>query len=210
MLAYDKLLFENKAWAREKQASDPDYFARLSTIQTPKFLWIGCSDSRVPADRITGTEPGEIFVHRNIANLVVNTDINMLSVLQYAVEVLKVEHVIVCGHHGCGGVAAAMGNHHYGIINHWLKEIKDVYHTQRAEVDALPTPQERTDRLVELNVIAQVFNLSKTSIVQQAWKTDKRPQLHGWVYGLTDGIIKEVCNVNHTTPMDPLYAYDNL
>ena len=210
MLAYDKLLFENKAWAREKQASDPDYFARLSTIQTPKFLWIGCSDSRVPADRITGTEPGEIFVHRNIANLVVNTDINMLSVLQYAVEVLKVEHVIVCGHYGCGGVAAAMGNHHYGIINHWLKEIKDVYHTQRAEVDALPTPQERADRLVELNVIAQVFNLSKTSIVQQAWKTDKRPQLHGWVYGLTDGIIKEVCNVNHTTPMDPLYAYDNL
>ena len=210
MLAYDKLLFENKAWAREKQASDPDYFARLSTIQTPKFLWIGCSDSRVPADRITGTEPGEIFVHRNIANLVVNTDINMLSVLQYAVEVLKVEHVIVCGHYGCGGVAAAMGNHHYGIINHWLKEIKDVYHTQRAEVDALPTPQERTDRLVELNVIAQVFNLSKTSIIQQAWKTDKRPQLHGWVYGLTDGIIKEVCNVNHTTPMDPLYAYDNL
>ena len=210
MLAYDKLLFENKAWAKEKQATDPDYFARLSTIQTPKFLWIGCSDSRVPADRITGTEPGEIFVHRNIANLVVNTDINMLSVLQYAVEVLKVEHVIVCGHYGCGGVAAAMGNHHYGIINHWLKEIKDVYHTQRAEVDALPTPQERTDRLVELNVIAQVFNLSKTSIVQQAWKTEKRPQLHGWVYGLTDGIIKEVCNVNHTTPMDPLYAYDNL
>lgn len=210
MQAYDKLLFENKAWAKEKQASDPDYFSRLSTIQTPKFLWIGCSDSRVPADRITGTEPGEIFVHRNIANLVVNTDMNMLSVLQYAVEVLKVEHVIVCGHYGCGGVAAAMGNHHYGIINHWLKEIKDVYHTQRAEVDALPTPQERTDRLVELNVIAQVFNLSKTSIIQQAWKTDKRPQLHGWVYGLTDGIIKEVCNVNHTTPMDPLYAYDNL
>ena len=210
MLAYDKLLFENKAWAKEKQSTDPDYFARLSTIQTPKFLWIGCSDSRVPADRITGTEPGEIFVHRNIANLVVNTDINMLSVLQYAVEVLKVEHVIVCGHYGCGGVAAAMGNHHYGIINHWLKEIKDVYHTQRAEVDALPTPQERTDRLVELNVIAQVFNLSKTSIIQQAWKTEKRPQLHGWVYGLTDGIIKEVCNVNHTTPMDPLYAYDNL
>ena len=210
MLAYDKLLFENKAWAKEKQATDPDYFARLSTIQTPKFLWIGCSDSRVPADRITGTEPGEIFVHRNIANLVVNTDINMLSVLQYAVEVLKVEHVIVCGHYGCGGVAAAMGNHHYGIINHWLKEIKDVYHTQRAEVDALPTPQERTDRLVELNVIAQVFNLSKTSIIQQAWKTEKRPQLHGWVYGLTDGIIKEVCNVNHTSPMDPLYAYDNI
>ena len=210
MLAYDKLLFENKAWAKEKQSTDPDYFARLSTIQTPKFLWIGCSDSRVPADRITGTEPGEIFVHRNIANLVVNTDINMLSVLQYAVEVLKVEHVIVCGHYGCGGVAAAMGNHHYGIINHWLKEIKDVYHTQRAEVDALPTPQERTDRLVELNVIAQVFNLSKTSIVQQAWKTEKRPQLHGWVYGLTDGIIKEVCNVNHTSPMDPLYAYDNI
>ena len=210
MLAYDKLLFENKAWAKEKQSTDPDYFARLSTIQTPKFLWIGCSDSRVPADRITGTEPGEIFVHRNIANLVVNTDINMLSVLQYAVEVLKVEHVIVCGHYGCGGVAAAMGNHHYGIINHWLKEIKDVYHTQRAEVDALPTPQERTDRLVELNVIAQVFNLSKTSIIQQAWKTEKRPQLHGWVYGLTDGIIKEVCNVNHTSPMDPLYAYDNI
>ena len=210
MLAYEKLLFENKAWAKEKQATDPEYFARLSTIQSPKFLWIGCADSRVPADRITGTEPGEIFVHRNIANLVVNTDINMLSVLQYAVEVLKVEHVIVCGHYGCGGVAAAMGNHHYGIINHWLKEIKDVYHTQRGDVDALPTAEERTNRLVELNVIAQVFNLSKTSIVQKAWKADQRPQLHGWVYGLTDGIIKEVCDVDHTTPLDPLYAYDNL
>jgi len=210
MLPYEKLLLENKAWAVEQKRVDPGFFERLSRQQAPKFLWIGCSDSRVPADKITGTEPGEIFVHRNIANLVVNTDINMLSVLQYAVEVLKVEHVIVCGHHGCGGVKAAMQNHHYGIINHWLKEIKDTYRHQRDVVDVLPTEEERVDKLVELNVIEQVFNLAKTSIIQKAWKHDQRPQLHGWVYGLGDGIIKPVCEMDHESKIDPLYEYDNL
>ncbi|MCP9752931.1 carbonate dehydratase [Ferruginibacter sp. HRS2-29] len=210
MQAYEKLLLENKAWAAEQQTSDPEFFKRLAAQQTPKFLWIGCADSRVPADKITGTEPGEIFVHRNIANLVVNTDINMLSVLQYAVEVLGVEHVIVCGHYGCGGVKAAMQNHHYGIINHWLKEIKDTYRHQRDVVDVLPTEEERVNKMVELNVIEQVFNLAKTSIIQQAWKKNKRPQLHGWVYGLTDGIIKPVCEMDAESKIDPLYEYDNL
>src|SRR5215212_4944909 len=163
MKSYEKLLSENKDWAGEKIEEDPQFFKRLSSLQAPEFLWIGCSDSRVPADMITGTQPGEIFVHRNIANLVVNTDINLLSVLQYAVEVLKVQHVIVCGHYGCGGVKAAMGQHHLGIINHWLKQIKDVYRLHRDEVDSLGTEEERTDRLVEINVREQVFNLAKTS-----------------------------------------------
>ncbi len=210
MLSYEKLLLENKAWAREQNLNDPQFFKRLAAQQSPEFLWIGCSDSRVPADKITGTEPGEIFVHRNIANLVVNTDINMLSVLQYAVEVLKVKHVIVCGHYGCGGVKAAMNNHHYGIINHWLKEIKDVYRLHRNDVDALPAGEEQVNKLVELNVVEQVFNLAKTSIIQNAWKQDNRPQLHGWVYGLSDGIIKPVCEMEPGTSIDPLYEYDNL
>ena len=165
---------------------------------------------RSPADKITGTEPGEIFVHRNIANLVVNTDLNLLSVLQYAVEVLKVKHVIVCGHYGCGGVKAAMGQHHFGIINHWLKEIKDVYRLHRQEVDNLPTEDERVNKLTELNVREQIFNLAKTSIIQKAWKEEQRPQLHGWVYGLNDGLIKPVCEMIAGSPIDPLYEYDNL
>src|SRR5688500_4203479 len=159
MLPYERLLQENKAWAQRIKTEDPEFFNRLAHLQTPEFLWIGCSDSRVPANQITGTLPGEIFVHRNIANLVVNTDINLLSVLQYAVEVLKVKHVIVCGHYGCGGVKAAMNKHHYGIINHWLKNIKDVYRFHREEVDSLPTEKERVNRLTELNVTEQVFNL---------------------------------------------------
>lgn len=210
MHPYEKLLLENKAWALEQKRIDPEFFSRLAAQQAPKFLWVGCSDSRVPADKITGTEPGEIFVHRNIANLVVNTDINFLSVLQYAVEVLKVEHVIVCGHHGCGGVKAAMHNHHYGIINNWLKEIKDIYRYQREAVDVLPTEEERVNKLVELNVVEQVFNLSKTSIIQRAWKTEQRPQLHGWIYSLNDGIIKPVCEMDHKSHIEPLYVYDNL
>jgi carbonic anhydrase len=210
MLPYQKLLIENKAWAKEQNKADPEFFKRLAAQQAPEFLWIGCSDSRVPADKITGTEPGEIFVHRNIANLVVNTDINLLSVLQYAVEVLKVKHVIVCGHYGCGGVKAAMDNHHFGIINHWLKEIKDVYRFHREEVDVLETEEERLNLLTELNVREQVFNLAKTSIIQKAWKEEKRPHLHGWVYGLKDGIIKPVCEMKAGSPIDPLYEYDNL
>jgi len=210
MLAYEKLLLENKAWASKQKETDPDFFNRLAAQQAPEFLWIGCSDSRVPADKITGTEPGEIFVHRNIANLVVNSDINLLSVLQYAVEVLKVKHIIVCGHYGCGGIRAAMTQHHFGIINHWIKNIKDIYRLHRDEVDALPTEEERVNRLTELNVQEQVFNLAKTSIVQTAWKKEHRPQLHGWVYGLSDGIIKPVCEMDAGSKMDPLYEYDNL
>ncbi|MEO6406397.1 MAG: carbonate dehydratase [Ferruginibacter sp.] len=210
MFSYEKLLLENKAWAKEQKETDPEFFSRLLSQQAPEFLWIGCSDSRVPADKITGTQPGEIFVHRNIANLVVNTDINMLSVLQYAVEVLKVKHVIVCGHYGCGGIKAAMNQHHYGIINHWLKNIKDIYRLHREEVDSLPTENEQINRLTEINVKEQVFNLAKTSIIQSAWKHDKRPQLHGWVYGLNDGILKTVCEMDSESPIDPLFQYDNL
>ena len=210
MLPYEKLLLENKAWAKEQNQSDPGFFKRLAAQQEPEFLWIGCSDSRVPADKITGTQPGEIFVHRNIANLVVNTDINLLSVLQYAVEVLKVKHIIVCGHYGCGGIKAAMNQHHYGIINHWLKNIKDVYRLHRKEIDALPDEEARVNRLTEINVTEQIFNLAKTSIIQKAWKDDNRPQLHGWVYGLNDGIIKPVCEMEPGTHIDPLYEYDNL
>jgi carbonic anhydrase len=210
MLSYEKLLLENKAWAKEQKEIDPNFFHRLSAQQAPEFLWIGCSDSRVPADKITGTEPGEIFVHRNIANLVVNTDINLLSVLQYAVEVLKVKHIIVCGHYGCGGVKAAMTQHHFGIINHWIKNIKDIYRLHRQEVDSLSTEEERVNKLTELNVEEQVFNLAKTSIVQSAWKHESRPHLHGWVYGLSDGIIKPVCEMEAGSHIDPLYEYDNL
>lgn len=190
--------------------SDEEYFKRLASLQTPEFLWIGCSDSRVPANEITGTQPGEIFVHRNIANMVVNTDMNMLSVLQFAVEVLKVQHVIVCGHYGCGGIRASMTHHRYGIIDHWLKNIKDVYRFHRDEVDALPDFDARADRLTELSVKEQVFNLAKTSIIQQAWKYDKRPHLHGWVYGLTNGLLKPLINMPAGTHIDSLYEYDNL
>ena len=210
MESYEKLLLENKAWSREMVEDDADYFNRLASLQTPEFLWIGCSDSRVPANEITGTQPGEIFVHRNIANMVVNTDINMLSVLQYAVEVLKVKHVIVCGHYGCGGVKAAMTHHHYGIINHWLKNIKDVYRFHREEIDALPDENARVNRLTELNVKEQVFNLSKTSIIQKAWKYDKRPHLHGWVYGLQDGLLRPITDLPPSSNIDELYEYDNL
>lgn len=210
MKTYEKLLLENKAWAKEKLEDDPDYFNRLLHIQTPEFLWIGCSDSRVPANEITGTQPGELFVHRNIANLVVNTDINMLSVLQYAVEVLKVKHVIVCGHYGCGGVKAAMNQHHYGIINHWLKNIKDIYRFHRDEIKSLPDADQQVNRLIELNVKEQLFNLSKTSIVQTAWKYDQRPHLYGWVYDLHDGLLRKVHDIAPGTHLDELYEYDNL
>ena len=161
MAPYEKLLLENKAWAREQNKTDPGFFKRLSAQQSPKFLWIGCSDSRVPADKITGTEPGEIFVHRNIANLVVNTDINLLSVLQYAVEVLKVEHVIVCGHYGCGGIRAAMTQQHLGIIDHWLKNIKDIYRIHRDEINSFPSDEDRVNRLTEKrNIFSQSYQVT--------------------------------------------------
>lgn len=210
MPTYNKLLEDNKAWATKKLASDPTYFSRLVNLQEPEYLWIGCSDSRVPANEITGTNPGEIFVHRNVANMVVHTDLNMLSVLQYAVEVLKVKHIIVCGHYGCGGVRAAMTNHHLGLINKWLRNIKDVYRIHRKEIDAIETEETRVNRLVELNVQEQVMNLAKTSIVQKAWKSDNRPHLHGWVYDLHDGIIKPVFELSPGEHIDPIYEFDDL
>ena len=210
MLPFERLLLENKAWAAEKLETDPEYFIRQAKDQSPEFFWIGCSDSLVPANEVTNTEPGEIFVHRNVANLVVNTDLNLLSVLQYAVEVLKVKHIIVCGHYGCGGVKAAMGNHSLGIINKWLRNIKDVYRIHRDEIDKIENEEERTNKLIEFNVSEQIMNLAKTSIIQKAWKQDQRPHLHGWVYGLNNGIIKPVCEMEPGTHIDPLYEYDNL
>jgi carbonic anhydrase len=211
MKSYEKLLLENKAWAAEKKEDDADYFERLAKLQTPEFLWIGCSDSRVPANEITGTQPGEIFVHRNVANLVIHTDVNLLSVLDYAVTHLKVRHIIVCGHYGCGGIKAAMTNHDFKyVLNMWLRNIKDVYRLYSEELEAINDEYSRADRLVELNVKEQVIHLAKTSIVQRAWKNDNRPHLHGWVYGLKDGIIKPVFEMTAGTPLDPIYEYDDL
>ena len=208
--SYDKLLLENKAWATQQVKKDPEFFSRLLEIQTPEFLWIGCSDSRVPADKITGTQPGEIFVHRNIANMVVHTDTNLLSVLEYAVVVLKVKHIIVCGHYGCGGIRAAMENRSLGIINKWLRNIKDVYFKHREEINQEKNDEAKTNKLVELNVKEQILNLAKTSIIQKAWKYEQRPHHHGWVYGLNDGIIKPICEMEPGTKIDSLYEYDNL
>jgi carbonic anhydrase len=211
MKAYEKLLLENKAWASEKVEDDPEYFERLSQIQTPEFLWIGCSDSRVPANEITNTQPGEIFVHRNVANMVVHTDVNLLSVLDYAVTHLKVKHVIVCGHYGCGGIKAAMTNHDFKqVLNMWLRNIKDVYRLHRDELNNIQDEEKKFDRLVELNVVEQVQHLAKTSIIQRAWQKEQRPHLHGWVYGLKDGIIKPVFEMTAGTHIDPLYEYDDL
>jgi len=210
MKPYEKLLLENKAWAAEKIADDADFFNRLANIQSPEYLWIGCSDSRVPANEITGTQPGEIFVHRNIANMVVHTDLNLLSVLQYAVEVLKVKHVIVCGHYGCGGVKAAMTHQSLGIINKWLRNIKDVYRIHSAEIDKISDEEGKINKMVELNVQEQVLNLAKTSIIQKAWKHENAPHLHGWVYGLHNGIINPILEMPAGTHIDPLYEFDNL
>jgi carbonic anhydrase len=211
MHPFEELLQDNKAWASEMLANDPDFFNKLSGIQTPEFLWIGCSDSRVPANQITNTQPGEIFVHRNVANLVINTDVNLLSVLDYAVNHLKVKHVIVCGHYGCGGIKASMSKTDYKpVLNMWLRNIKDVHRIHREELEKIDNEQQKFDRLTELNVQEQIFNLAKTSIIQRAWKEEQRPDLHGWVYGLTDGIIKPVFDMKAGTHIDPLYEYDNL
>ncbi len=210
MTSCEKLLLENKAWAKEMKEDDPEFFSRLEQVQSPEFLWIGCSDSRIPANQITNTLPGEIFVHRNIANLVVNTDVNMLSVLHYAVEVLKVKHVIVCGHYGCGGVKAALTTNDYKqALNMWLRNIKDIYQIHRAELEAVPDGDERLNKLIELTVQEQVINLSKTSIIQKAWAQDASPDLHGWVYNLADGLIKPVFEMQACSRMDPAYEYNN-
>jgi carbonic anhydrase len=208
--AYEKLLKNNKEWAADVVLKDPEFFNRIANVQNPEFLWIGCSDSRVPADRVTGTQPGEIFVHRNIANMVIHTDLNLLSVLEYAVNHLKVNHIIVCGHYGCGGVKAAMSRHNFDLINKWIRNIKDVYRIHRDTIDHQTKPEDRLNKLIELNVQEQVMNLAKTSIVQRAWKDRKGPEIHGWVYSLEDGIIKELCNMTHEDHLDPLYEFDDL
>lgn len=211
MKNYDRLLLENKAWAAEMVADNPDFFKRLASIQRPEFLWIGCSDSRVPANQITGTDPGEIFVHRNVANLVVNTDVNLLAVVDYAVNHLKVQHIIVCGHYGCGGVQAAMSKKDFKpVLNMWLRNIKDVVAKHQTELDAIASEEQKVDRLVELNVIEQVKNLARKSSIQRAWKNEQRPHLHGWVYGLKDGLIKPVFELPAGSPVDSAYELEDL
>ncbi len=185
-------LFENnRAWANSVTERDPDFFSRLSNQQSPEYLWIGCSDSRVPANQITRLEPGEVFVHRNIANVVVHTDLNCLSVLQYAVEVLNVKHIIVCGHYGCGGVRAALENHEHGLIDNWLRHIKDVMRFNKEQFDGLEHEQ-KMDLLCELNVREQVTNVSNTTIVQDAWNAGKELSVHGWIYSVENGILKDL------------------
>lgn len=203
-----RLILANRAWVKDKLSVKPDYFEVLARDQKPEFLWIGCSDSRVPAEEITGTEPGELFVHRNIANLVIHTDFNLLSVLQYAVEVLKVKHIIVCGHYGCGGVKAALTNQHLGILNNWLRHIKDIYDRNRAQFEGITDPNARANLMCEINIRAQIYNLAKTHIVQEAWYRDQRPILHGWIYGLEDGMIKEVCEMRPENDLDQIFRYD--
>ena len=211
MHPYETLLQDNKAWAAKKIATDPQFFKNLLALQSPEFLWIGCSDSRVPANEITNTQPGEIFVHRNVANLVINTDVNLLSVLDFAVNHLHVIHVIVCGHYGCGGIKASMSKVDYQpVLNMWLRNIKDVHRIHRDELEKIEDEDQKCDRLVELNVQEQIFNLAKTSIIQRSWKKDQRPDLHGWVYGLKDGIIKPVFEMKAGTHIDPLYEYNDL
>lgn len=198
---YKKILENNKEWVESTLAEDPNYFTDLAKGQTPPLLWIGCSDSRVPANEIIGAKPGEVFVHRNIANMVVHSDMNMLSVLDYAVNVLKVKHVLVCGHYGCGGIKAAMGNDSVGIIDNWIRHIKDVYRLHNSELDAIEDEADRFNRFVELNVIEQVYDLAKTSIVQSAWKSGQELSLHGWAYGLNSGFVTDL-NVNFSSDKD--------
>ncbi|MFN5189224.1 MAG: carbonate dehydratase [Chitinophagia bacterium] len=199
--SYQRLIENNKTWVAEQLQLDPNFFENLSKGQAPEYLWIGCSDSRVPAESITGTEPGEMFVHRNIANMVVHSDMNMLSVLSYAVDVLKVKHIIVCGHYGCGGVMAAMKNQQFGLIDNWLRHIKDVYRYHHDELDAIKDETLRARRFVEVNVQEQVHDLGKTSIVQNAWKRGQQLHLHGWAYDIQDGLINDL-GVNFTCTKD--------
>lgn len=209
--SYLKLFQNNKEWVADQIKRDPNYFKDLANGQTPEYLWIGCSDSRVPANEITGTKPGEMFVHRNIANMVVHSDMNLLSVLSYAVEVLKVKHIIVCGHYGCGGVLAAMGNKQYGLIDNWLRHIKDVYRYHHKELDQIKDMKARANRLVQLNVIEQVHDLGKTSIVQNAWERNQPLHIHGWVYDVADGIIDDLgVTFTCTKDLHTVYHLDGL
>jgi carbonic anhydrase len=192
MESLTKLLASNRAWADNRTRRDPEFFTRLESQQAPEYLWIGCSDSRVPANEIVGLAPGELFVHRNVANVVVHTDVNCLSVLQYAVDVLKVKHVIVCGHYGCGGVRAAMDGTAHGLIDNWLRHVEDVQRTYQPELDTIQDTHRRIDRLCELNVIEQVRNIARTTVVQDAWRRRQPLELHGWIYGLKDGLLQDL------------------
>jgi len=188
----NRLLEQNRAWAENIKANDPDFFPTLAKQQSPQYLWIGCADSRVPATQLVGMVPGEMFVHRNVANVVDHTDFNCLSVMQYAVDVLKVEHIIVCGHHGCGGVKAAMDNLQFGLIDNWLRHVQDVMHNHKKELADLANDSMRLDRLCELNVSEQVLNVSKTTIVQNAWSRGQELTIHGWIYAINDGLLRDL------------------
>ena len=207
MESYKRLLLNNKAFVQEKLNFREDYFERMVDEQHPDFLWIGCSDSRIPAEVVTGSEPGELFVHRNVANLVVHTDFNILSVLQYAVTVLKVHHIIVCGHYGCGGIKTALTRKDVGLINPGLRQVKDVYRVHEAELEAINDEKTRFDRLVELNVVEQVSHIAEISFVQKAWQNERRPTLHGWVYDLHTGLIKELTKIDPGSHPDDIYMY---
>ncbi|MBB5395876.1 carbonate dehydratase [Mucilaginibacter sp. AK015] len=208
-ISYESLLEGNKNFVANALKEDPEYFTTLANGQKPPVLWIGCADSRVPANQITNTKPGEIFVHRNIANMVIHTDMNMLSVLDYAVNVLQVKHVIVTGHYGCGGVLASMTNKQFGLIDNWLRHIKDVYRVHAAELDAIEDESKRGDRLVELNVIENVSNLCKTSIVQNAWANGQELNVHGWVYSLATGIITDMkVSTHNNLKMDEVFRFE--
>ena len=188
----DQLLQNNRAWAAERVRRDPTFFTRLEKQQAPEFLWIGCSDSRVPANEIVGLDPGELFVHRNVANVVVHTDLNCLSVLQFAVDVLRVKHVIVCGHYGCGGIRAALAQDSHGLIDNWLRHVQDVARAHEVKLDAMPYLEAKVDKLCELNVIDQVQNVARTTVVQDAWRRGHDVRVHGWIYGLKDGLITDL------------------
>ncbi|MEZ4946996.1 MAG: carbonate dehydratase [Cyclobacteriaceae bacterium] len=211
MELYNKLLQKNKEWVEAMISSDPEYFSKLAGGQKPPVLWIGCADSRVPANEIIGAPPGEVFVHRNIANMVVHTDMNMLSVLDYAVNVLKVQHVIVCGHYGCGGVRAAMSNQQFGLIDNWIRHIKDVYRFHQDELEGIQDMGERENRFIELNVIEQVYDLAKTSIIQNSWSKSKSPFIHGWVYDIRNGLINDLkVSVNENSDLPKVYQFENV
>ncbi len=208
MESYQKLLLANKAWVKDKLDVRADYFERMADDQTPEFLWIGCSDSRVPAEDITGTGPGELFVHRNIANQIIHTDFNMLSVLQYAIEVLQVKHVIVCGHYGCGGVKNALGHKDLGLINKWLRNIKDVYRIHQNELEGIEDSNMRFRRLVELNVQEQVWKLAETSFVQHSWQKGNGPLIHGWVYELHSGYLNDLMMLTPENHVKDIYKFE--
>lgn len=206
-MAYIEKLFENnRKWAEDQRRKDPNFFGRLSSLQTPKILWIGCSDSRVPANEILGLLPGDVFVHRNVANLVINTDINCLSVIQYAVDVLKVEHIIVCGHYACGGVRAACRSQQMGLIDNWLRNIKDIYALHKQELESIVDEDARIDRLCELNVLRQVQSVCYTSIVQNAWSRKQTLSVHGFIYQLSDGILRDLAvRITQPEQIDEIY-----